>query len=516
MNGRRDFRPDERRGRSIASPLDMIEGVLATSLNAASGATGKDASNTLTGSTTATLNLIAWSDDNTFFLTGDTATITNRSDQFSAGAGSYLVAFKIGGEFRPLSVFQTVRGRLLKTLLTDDATGWPTFGLMQILEAGRIWALRSVTDSSAEFTVTSSTATDISIDGDHVAECAIGDRIILEDCGDADGTYTITAAVYSAPDTIVTTLEAVPTSTISGSSTLRVLGSMDVDGDVTDYLRTGDILTVSGVSGDYTVDSFAYSAPNTTIIVSEAIDSITVAETADSALTAAAGYVLTITGDIRPDATPQRFIVVENAGASNGVYTIGAATFTTPSTLVTVEESVGTATISGSSVYVPRNVVQNTIHPSPLLIYDILSVTAGSQGDVTIASPATTLTGSDPICECDMFEELHKVTITGSEDAANDGDYRCRKCYTDSAGVRTIYLDGVLSAIGGGGALGTITLDVPPPLVPKRKGLASLRWYRASIPKGAIIHTLPPDGGGWHEIIASDVGPGAADEPEEP
>ena len=518
-DGFRQYRPDERRGPGIASPLDMIEGVLATSLNAASGATGKDASQILTGSTTATLNLIAWSDDNTFFLTGDTATITNRSDQFSAGAGSYLVAFKIGGEFRPLSVFQTVRGRLLKSLETDDATQWPAFGLMQVLGPGRIWALSDVLSSSSEFSLTASTTTGFTITGDHVAEIPIGRRVTVANSGDADGQYTVTAVAYSDPSTSVDVVETVPDSTIGDSSTLRVLGVVSVNGDVTTFLRTADSLTVSGVNDSFTVDSFAYDDPNTTITLLETVDAgtLTVAESPDYVLTSAlSGYILTVTTDVRADATPQRYVVIEDAGASDGVYTVEDATYLAPSTTITVEESVGTATISGSShVYFPRLVEQNTIHPSTLLTYDILSLTVGATGDITISSPAGILSGDDPICECDMFEEGHEVIISGSENGLKDGTFRCRKCFSDVAGIRTIYLDGEIVSVGGG-AMGIVTLKVPPPLVPKRKSLAVLRWYRTTLPKGAIVHTLPPDGGGWHEIIASDIGPSSSDDPEEP
>ncbi len=55
MNGRRDFRPDERRGRGIASPLDIVEGFLNEELDAAS--------DPLTGATMASGTLIAWGQD---------------------------------------------------------------------------------------------------------------------------------------------------------------------------------------------------------------------------------------------------------------------------------------------------------------------------------------------------------------------------------------------------------------------------------------------------------------------
>lgn len=55
MNGRRDFRPDERRGRAIASPLDVIEGFLNEDLEAAS--------DPLSGATMTAGTLIAWSQD---------------------------------------------------------------------------------------------------------------------------------------------------------------------------------------------------------------------------------------------------------------------------------------------------------------------------------------------------------------------------------------------------------------------------------------------------------------------
>lgn len=54
-SGRRDFRPSERQGRTITSPLDIVEGFLDESLAAAD--------DPLTGATMAKGTLIAWSQD---------------------------------------------------------------------------------------------------------------------------------------------------------------------------------------------------------------------------------------------------------------------------------------------------------------------------------------------------------------------------------------------------------------------------------------------------------------------
>ena len=82
----RTFREDKREGRGNLDPLQFVEGVLATNLAAATGASGKDANQSLTGHTTATLNIIAWDETDNYYLTGQTQEITNRSPNFSAGS----------------------------------------------------------------------------------------------------------------------------------------------------------------------------------------------------------------------------------------------------------------------------------------------------------------------------------------------------------------------------------------------------------------------------------------------
>lgn len=520
MNGRRDFRPEELRGRSIASPFDVVEGVLATNLDAASGVIGKDANQALTGSTTATLNLIEWSDDDTFYLTGTTATVVNRSEVFSAGEGTHLVAFKIGGEFRPMPIFQTVRGRLMRPMVSDDVIGWPKFCLMEVLGPGRVLGLMSALDSSDDFVITATTATTFVVTGDVSVSATSGRYLIVTDAGAVDGTYTISSSSYSAPSTTITVVEAVGTSTLTGSSSARVAGALVVnsqaDTTATDFVEVDDTLAIWGQAGTFTALVVDYSAPNLTVTVDEEVVGVDLSdELAATVITATTSIMLTLTGDVRPEAITGHFVVVESAGSANGTYTIFGVNpeLVSGKTQVTVAEAVGASTLTGSSTAtILRSVLTTTIRPDSRLTYAISSVGAGDPGSITIADPSSSLGGDDPICACDMFLEGQSVIVEGTSGGDNDGVFKCRKAFTDNGSTITVYLDGVVVSSTGG----TMTLKVPPPLCVKSKAMAVNRWYRVSLSEGAIVHTLPPDGDRWCEIIAADVGPSDPAEPDAP
>ena len=434
-SGRRDFRPSERQGRTITSPLDMIEGILATTLKAAHGAVGKNAGQSLTGSTTATLNLIEWSDESTFFLTGKTATITNRSAHFCGAAGSYLVAFKIGGEFRPLPTFQTLRGRLMADLVSDDVIGWPKFCLMEVLGVGRVFA------------ITGSTSTTI-----------------------------------------------------------------DVDGDVTDFVAVDDVVTLWSEEAPLTVTAVSYSSGTTTLTIEEdftvtdELSAVTVDDLPD-------GNRFVVSGDYRPECITGHFVSVSGCGGADGIYTIFGTSYASGNTTIIVSETIPSGTAGGDLVIL-RSLMQPAIYPDPRLTYASTALGVADPGSVTIGDPSLVLGGSDPLDPDEMFLEGMLVEITGSEDGLNDGVFRCRKAFTDNGTTITIWLDGEI--VSTSSPLGEVTLKVPPPLCVTSKSMAVLRWYRASLYARSIVHTLPPDGDGWCEIVAADIGPSVPAEPDDP
>lgn len=498
--------------------------MLATNLDTAHGVTGKDANQRTTGSATATLNLIRWLEDDSFYETGDTVTITNRDEHFSAGAGAHLVAFKIEGEFRPLPTFQTLRGRLRRTLSnTDDVVNWPTWGLMEVLGQGRVLGLISATDSSDAAVITTTTATTFVVTGNVTSFATSGRYLVVENAGAVDGRYTISSSSFSGGSTTITVSEAVGTPTLTASSTARVAGNLVVVGPynstVTDYVSVGDVLTIFEQTEQFTVLVKAYSAPNLTLTVDEDVNSADlVDELTPTVITATTATTITITGDVRPDCITGHYLIVENAGSANGTYTIFSVVedLVSGNTRVVVNEAVGTPTLTGSSTAtIVRSVMQRTIHPDSRLTYAIQSVVAGNPGDITINDPALTLTDpDDPITADEMFLEGMRVEITGSNNAENDGVYRCRKSYVDNGSTITIYLDGVLATPTG--AKGSVTLKVPPPLCVISKADAVLRWYQSTLYAHSIVHTLPPDGDEWCEIIGSDIGPSQPADPDVP
>lgn len=106
-----------------------------------------------------------------------------------------------------------------------------------------------------------------------------------------DGAYTITSAVYSDPNTVITVAETVPDLTVDGTATwwfhpvslhaiVAVTSySFSVAGDVTNALRADMSVTVTGSTGNdgtYTVDSASYVDPNTIITVDETILDLTI------------------------------------------------------------------------------------------------------------------------------------------------------------------------------------------------------------------------------------------------
>lgn len=523
----RTFREDKREGRGNLDPLQFVEGVLATNLAAATGASGKDANQSLTGHTTATLNIIAWDETDNYYLTGQTQEITNRSPNFSAGVGTYLSAYHIGGEYRPLPTFQTVRGRLVRDLENDDAVGWPKTALMEVLGIGRLFGITDASSSSAESVVTAVTATpEFIVTGDITAEATV-DRILrVTGCGAADGDYTIVSSSYSAPSTTINVSGAVAAPTLDGDSSAMVLGEIVIDGvpqsaslnvsaDVTDLIHVGDTLSLWGLTGTYTVAKRVYDSGTrlTTITMANAIDASTITvELTTTTITAQTGTTVTATGNVRPEAVTGHVINITNTGAANGRYTIFNAVLSAGNTVITHNEAASLGTVGGSSaITILRSLLQHTIHPDARLIYTISSMTTGANGTVTIPDPDETLLFDDPICACDMFLEGHTVIIEGSTGGVNDGEYKCRRDFLDNGATITIYLDGTLAAAA---TPGTITLKVPPPIIAVSKALAVFRWYRAELLAGSIVHTLPPDGDGFHDIIASDLGPSTPPVPD--
>lgn len=524
----RTFRESSRTGRGNIDPLQFVEGILATNLSAATGTTGKDANQSLTGRTTATLNVIAWDESDNFYLTGQTQEITNRSTTFSAGVGTYLCAYQIGGEFRPLPTYQTIRGRLMTTLASDDPIKWPAFGLMEVLGIGRAFGVTTANSSSDAVTITATTSTTFDVTTDITAFATSGRVLRVSGSGAVDGDYTITSSSYSAPSTTITVVAAVGTSTLTGSSSATVLGQFIIDGvpqclvagvsgDVTDLIHVGDALLLWGLTGTYTVVTRTYAGGTglTTINVSETLVGSTVTnELAATTITAMDGNTITVTGDVRPECITGHVITVASSGSANGNYTIKHTAKSSTNTIITIEESSPTATIGGSStVAVLRSLMQNAIHADDRLTYTISSMTTGALGTVTIPDPVLTLTSGDPIAGPDMFLEGHRVTISGSTDGVNDGVYRCRKAFLDNGSTITIYLDGTLATAA---TPGTITLDVPRPWCVKSKALAALRWYRTTIAAGSIIHTLPPDGDEFYDILGADIGPSLTPDPDDP
>lgn len=88
-------RHEERRARDSGDPLQIIEGILAEPLLAAT--------NTLTGPTTATVDEIKWDTATDFRLTGNSFTATNRDETLEFGSGQKITCARIHGEWRPLA-----------------------------------------------------------------------------------------------------------------------------------------------------------------------------------------------------------------------------------------------------------------------------------------------------------------------------------------------------------------------------------------------------------------------------
>lgn len=111
MNGRRDFRPDERRGRSIADPCTIIEGFLNEDMEAAT--------DPLTGATMATGTLIAWQQDepSTGQDQGDWDASTN-TPTLSDGSGAEDDFFRVSvsGETPLDGITSWQAGQYLKTV----------------------------------------------------------------------------------------------------------------------------------------------------------------------------------------------------------------------------------------------------------------------------------------------------------------------------------------------------------------------------------------------------------------
>lgn len=134
-------------------------------------------------------------------------------------------------------------------------------------------------------------------------------------------------------------------------------------GDLSEVLEVGDRIqiyggSVSGLNGTYTVVTATYSAPNTTIEVSETIPDSTgegyirYGLVSSATVTATTASTITIGGvDLRQALTGFSSLVVVG-GAAAGTYTVEGVTFTTDGTVITVTETVPSAT-SGTLVWNP-------------------------------------------------------------------------------------------------------------------------------------------------------------------
>ena len=154
-----------------------------------------------------------------------------------------------------------------------------------------------------------------------------------------------------------------------------------------------------------------------------------------------------------------------------------------------------------------------TIRPAHFQIFNIQSLVAGANGGAVITDPDNVLVSEDPIYKRDMFLVGDLVEISGSD--VNDGLYECRADFTDNGSTITVHLDGFINTPAG--ALGQLTLHLPPPQRVVATGRAVLEWYRAALTKGCDVQCrVPTTRQRWFTIIGADIGRSDEVEPDIP
>lgn len=143
-----------------------------------------------------------------------------------------------------------VRGRLLKELISDRPMDWPKFGRLEIFGRGREFRLRSTTSGT------------LVVDEDARAYIEAGDRIDVENAGDAaNGRYTIAVGATYNSGTNRTTIPVTGTvglSVISDTYPFRSRASISavrwpayISGDIqTMDAAIGNITLVESTLGD--------------------------------------------------------------------------------------------------------------------------------------------------------------------------------------------------------------------------------------------------------------------------
>lgn len=105
----------------------------------------------------------------------------------------------------------TVRGRLLRGIITDDPKNWPKYARFEIWEDGR------------DFPLISTTSTTLVVEGDVTEYVAAGDEILVRDSAAADGTYTVgTPISYASGLTTITVDGPVSSGTITDASVASI------------------------------------------------------------------------------------------------------------------------------------------------------------------------------------------------------------------------------------------------------------------------------------------------------
>lgn len=95
--------------------LKAIEGFLSSALTGASGTNGET-------ETTATMDI--WRGDASSWAdTGDNATITNRAAYMTGPSGAYVLAVKMGGEYRPIVIDCAQRNEIQQIVISGTPTG---------------------------------------------------------------------------------------------------------------------------------------------------------------------------------------------------------------------------------------------------------------------------------------------------------------------------------------------------------------------------------------------------------
>lgn len=220
-----------------------------------------------------------------------------------------------------------------------------------------------------------------------------------------------------------------------------------------------------------------------------------------------------VSGEARDFVIAGDTLVARDCGGANGSYTVVSVAYASGLSSIVVSETVPAATL-GAGDYDSR-LTTDLIRPARFQTHDVLSIDVAGRF-VTIAPPSTSASwpnGSwadydSPVQSNNMFLRTHRVLWEGCAADSNNGLRTCWASYeTVSPSVQKVFLNGSITATGG--ALGTITWQVPPPWRYVRRALADLRLYLGSVQPEAIVYCQSADGDEWMQIIAADYGPSA-------